>query len=416
MWLHCFGAMAMPKNNAGDGGSSKFADDGTASHTWGAECLTHGTDAESYLNATLQINGATYTMDDERAHHVQKYLDDVRRRALGGQLFVEYKVDLTEWLGPDEGGTADAGIYFEPQQLVIVEDLKYGQGDKIFASYMVSPATATAPEVRRPNPQLALYALGFLADMALLGPCARVLLVISQPRLNHIDEFEMSVDELLAFGEQARAAVAEGNEALLLGPDSPDLQLYLNPGAKTCKWCLDKTDCKKLAAYVAEEVRCDFDTIEVDAPPVAPTDPAKLGRAMAAVDLILGWCNAVKAEVRRLLSLGEEVIGPDGKPYKFVEGKAGKREWKDEAAEQMAEQLLLARFAPEKVYKPQEVITAPKADKLFKKAQRAEWDETFAPLIHKRPGAISIALGSDPRPVYSGAADAQEFDEIDIDE
>ena len=408
MWLHCYGAMAMPENQA-EGGSSTFADDGTASHTWGAQCLIQGMDAESLLGESMTINGKEYVLDDERSHYIQAYLDDVRRRAFGGQLFVEYRVDLAEWIGEGGSGTCDAGIYVPQHEMIIVEDLKYGQGDKVSASYAISQGNDT----RRPNPQLALYALGLLADLALLGPVSRVLLVVSQPRLGHIDEFEMTVPELLAFGEKVKAAIAENNEALLLGQSDPDLQLYLTPGEKTCKWCRAKTNCPKLAKFVSEQVKLDFDTVDVDPPPVAPTDPGQLGKAMAAVGLIEGWCRAVRTEVFRLLTQNVEVIGPDGKPYKFVEGKSGKREWTDL---EKAEALLLGRFPPEKVYEPRKIITAPKADKLFKKAQRQEWDEVFSQYVAKRPGKVSVALGSDPRPVYSGAAEAEEFDEIDIDE
>ena len=93
-----------------DGKSSSFADDGTASHEWGAQCLLNGKDADSAIGEAIVINGVTYTMDEERAAFVQVYLDLVRQHAIGRELFIEHQIDLSHWLGKDQGGTLDAGI------------------------------------------------------------------------------------------------------------------------------------------------------------------------------------------------------------------------------------------------------------------------------------------------------------------
>jgi len=411
MWMNCPGAMAFPENQ-GDGDSSTFADNGTASHHWSAECLEEGLDADGLLGATQTINGVVYTMDEERAGYCQMYIDDVRRRALGGRLFVEQKIDLSDYLGEGQGGTGDAAIYHAARKLLVSEDLKYGTGEKVYASYVILPATPECSEVRAPNTQLALYALGLLKDAALLGEVERVLLVVHQPRLGHVDEFEMSVADLRAFGEIARQAVAECGHAMVMSLNEPDFLLYLKPAEKTCRWCRAKTQCPKLAARVAEEVRADFDTIIAE-PPLAPRDTALLGKALIAVPLIELWCKAVKSEAHRLVSEGEKIIGPDGLPYKFVEGDEGKRLWADEAA---AEGLLLGQLSPDKVY-TKKLITAPAAGKLLnKKATKALWTEIFEPLITRAKGKPQMALGSDSRPPYTGAADAKDFDEIDITE
>ena len=103
---------------------------------------------------------------------------------------------------------------------------------------------------------------------------------------------------------------------------------------------------------------------------------------------------------------GAQVIGPDGKAYKFVEGKAGDRKWSDEKA---AEAALVGVLGP-KAYTEPKVLTAPAAAKLLDKAKtKAQWTDVFAPLIKRSSGRPTLALGSDPRP--SVAAAANDFED-----
>jgi hypothetical protein len=144
--------------------------------------------------------------------------------------------------------------------------------------------------------------------------------------------------------------------------------------------------------------------------PIPPRDTVKLATAYSAVPLIEDWCRAVSAEVHKLVNDGVSVIGPDNQAYKFVEGREGSRAWSDPA---QAEAALLGQLGPEKAYAPQKVITAPQAAKLLdKKATKALWADIFESLITKAPGKPVLALGSDPRPPFSGAASADEFEEL----
>jgi hypothetical protein len=181
----------------------------------------------------------------------------------------------------------------------------------------------------------------------------------------------------------------------------------LNPGTKQCRWCRAKTKCPALAEFVQKEVACDFDTVQAEAAPIAPRDTSKLATALLAVPLIEDWCRAVRSEVARLVGEGTEIIGPDNKPYKFVEGEEGKRKWTDELA---AEAALLGVLG-QKAYSAPKILTAPAAAKLFdKKSTKATWTDVFKPLIDRDKGKPMLALGSDPRPPYSGAASAEDFD------
>ncbi|MGO9723619.1 MAG: DUF2800 domain-containing protein [Methylocella sp.] len=407
-WMACPGSMAFPENQETDGTSSSFADDGTASHELGAMTLSSKKDCHEFIGLTIAINGTEYTFDEERCDRIQGYVDDVRRRAIGGHLFVEQQVDLSDHLGPDQGGTTDAAIALAVKRMGIVEDLKDGSGEKVWASYLVRAATETEPEIREPNPQLALYALGLLSDFELFGEIDSVLLVVYQPKLNHIDEFPITVEHLRAFGSKAALAVEVARSLLDADPVGLSVAGHLNPGEKQCRWCRAKTRCPALAKFVQDETRADFDTINA-APAVAPTDTKLLARAYGALPLIEIWATAVRFEMNKIVSEGGQVIGPDGKPYKFVEGKEGTRKWDDESA---AATALLGQLPKEKVYTEPKVITAPAAAKLLdKKATKQLWKDIFEPLIVRPRTKPVLVMGSDTRPAFSGAAVADDFEE-----
>jgi hypothetical protein len=202
--------------------------------------------------------------------------------------------------------------------------------------------------------------------------------------------------------------MAEGATASW-GGNPPKKISYLNPGEKQCRWCRAKAQCPALKKFVTDEVRCDFDLIYAQPAPAAPLDSVLLARAYNAVPLIEDWCRSVRMELGSLVGKGEKVIGPDGTPYKFVEGRSAGRTWADPAA---AEAALLGQLSPDKAYQPQKLITAPVAAKLLdKKATKNLWKDIFEPIIKRLPGKPVLVAGSDPRPAYSGAATADDFEE-----
>lgn len=447
MWMHCHGALAQPENQQGEEKSSTFADNGTASHTLGAWALDTGKDCHEYPHSEIVVNGKPYAVDEERCDFVQTYVDDIRRRAMGGVLFVEHRVDLSAYLGmercwhcrgsgyedhPDDffacpkcdgkgevpqGGTADAVIILPEKKSLFAGDLKYGVGEKVWASYEHAGK-------RLINTQCGNYLLGVLDDAELLGyEIETCTAAIYQPRLGHLDEFTISVAELREFGERVKAAVELGDEALVLGPDSPEFQNYLHPDYHTCRWCNAVTNCEKRTQQVQDEVRMDFETMEETLEgPAAPTSAEHLTRAYTVLPMIEQWVKATRAALWQGVNAGS-VLGPDGEPLKFVAGKNGKRMWA-KGKEQEAEGVMVGQVGPE-AYAPQLPITAPAFETLLKKklkktlkgkAFEAMWDEVYGPLIENAKPSINIALGSDPRPAY-GAADAAEFEEeIDITE
>jgi hypothetical protein len=408
MWMNCPGSIAFPENQVTDGGSSSYADDGSATHYWGARELLNHDDGSGDIT---EINGSWYTLDEERFARVQDYANDVARRAIGGYLYVERFVDLSHVLGEGQGGTPDAAIVVPSKALGIIEDLKDGSGERVYASYIVEPATDTTPEVREPNPQLALYALAWLPLWDLFEHIEEILLVIFQPKLGVIDEFKISRAGLLEFGEKAAAAVELARISMVRGPDSLTTAGYLHAGVKQCRWCRAAARCPELKAVTERETRMDFEDESSQPGIPAVEHNADLGKLYAKVPLIEIWCKAVKAELVKRVTAGEAIIGVDGKPYKFVEGEEGKRSWADENA---AEAALLGQLGPDAYSKPL-LLTAPAAEKALikkyggKKKLEATWNDVFAPLITRPRGKPILTVGSDSRPAFTGAGKAEDF-------
>lgn len=409
MWISCPGSMSFPENQDPEGSSSSYADDGSATHHWGAMACRG---ERIRIGDTIEINGTIYALDEERYARVEAYAEDVQRRAIGGYLHVERFVDLSHILGDKQGGTPDVAIVVPSLARGIIEDLKDGSGkrERVYASTLVQPATDTTPEVREPNSQLALYALAWLPMWDLFCHIEEITLVIFQPKLNVIDEFTLSRAALLRFGEKAAMAVELAGQCMVYGPGSLFTAGHLNAGTKQCRWCRAAARCPELQKVTERETRMDFDD-ETSQPSIPNTETSvDLGKLYAKVPLIEMWCKAVKAELAKRVTEGESILGDDGKPYKFVEGKSKGRQWTDEKA---AEAALTAQLGP-KAYTEPKILTAPAAAKVLdKKATKALWNDLFVPLIHSSPGLPTLVPGSDPRPAIAGSK-AEDFEQEDL--
>ena len=397
-WIACPGSFAYPGNTE-DSESSVYADDGTASHEFAAAVLKSGNGVEFFLGTSCVVNGKTYTLDEERADFIGVYIDACRQLGFGKLHFVEHWVDTSEWLGEGQGGTVDFGV-IDPD-VITVADLKYGMGEKVEAFYTLPDGTVV------PNEQLGIYAAGLLRDAQLLGytPTHARLMVV-QPRLGHISEYIFDVIDILALMQRAKAAAATAIQALVSQPAAA--QQWMSPGEKACRWCKAKSECPALQKWASDAVRADFDEV-TEPKDFAPV--SDLSAAMRAVPLVRLWCDAVEASAIEHVQAGESVIGSDGQPMKFVEGKLGKRRWAVDPSQ--VEAALVGQLG-DKAYEPRRVITAPAAGKLLdRKKTKNLWTDIFAPMITRSPGRPMLALGSDPRPVFTGSADVAEFEETD---
>lgn len=249
-WMACAGSLAMESTH--EDVTSSFAEEGTLAHALAAGCLEQEFDAAvfvgkpfSYMDHGVPKMAA---ITQEMGAEVQKYLNAVRDYADGGELHVEQRLPFFVGEIPDQFGTSDAVIVNDPGRELIVMDLKYGRGVQVYAEQ---------------NEQMMLYALGALEEFGLLYEFDTVLLVIHQPRLNHLDEWRVSVAELREFEQKALKA-AKYALRVVEDWDNPDGATiaeavgHLTPGDDQCRFCKAKGSCPALRDQVLATVAGDF--------------------------------------------------------------------------------------------------------------------------------------------------------------
>lgn len=388
-WLACPGSVALESTCPDE--SSEYADEGTAAHFLGSECLTHNRNAADYIGRTIAItpegegawladapaNTRQFDVDADMAEHVQKYLDYVR--SLGGELLIEQRLSISFITGEaDAEGTSDAVVLLGDELIVV--DLKYGRGVKVDADN---------------NEQLSIYGAAALEEFGIIGDFDRVRMVIHQPRLNHISEWAIPVSALNERTErtrqQARPAFAYiGKGADDVAPE--DLQ----PSDDACRFCKAKAFCPALRDKVLSTVADDFVDITK---PIAPQlehantrtfDNILLGNMLGAVDLIENWCAAIRAQGKVELLAGRDVAG-----FKLVSGKRGARGWTDKTeAEAMLKKM---RLKVEQMY-DMSLISPTSAEKLHKaEAIGARQWTKLQDLIVQPDGAPTVVPESDKR-------------------
>lgn len=357
-WMACPGSVALTKGLPEE--SSQFADEGTDAHQLAAVCLETGDNASEYAGLTMDKGNV---VSQEMVLAVQDYVDYVRgvESATNGTLMVEQRLPISAITGESDAfGTTDAVIVAGSECIVI--DLKYGRGVPVAADN---------------NPQLQIYALAALNEFGLAHDFDTVRMVIHQPRLGAVSEWVQSVAELNDFAEEVAEAAAHTQIPNAL----------LNPTDKGCKFCKARATCPELTHEV-------FDAVKVEPEAATAVD---LSEAMAKVDLIEGWCKAIRAEAERRLLDGAQVPG-----FKLVLGKRGNRAWIDKAE---AEAALKAMRIPHDQMYDYSVISPTSADKLAKAEVIGprQWPKLQA-LITQAEGKPSVAPESDKRPAITADA------------
>lgn len=368
-WIHCPGSIPLVNSLAIKDEAGYFAAEGTVAHEIAAYCLTHPTtNAKDYVGESVDQDGHKIEVDTEMASYIQVYVDAIRRRV--GAPIIETRLPLSDVLGvEDQFGTGDA-VVFAPDALE-VHDLKFGRGHKVHAER---------------NEQMMLYGLGALAEYAMLGAWDKVRLTIHQPRLDHVSEWECSVEDLIHFSNQARQAVLVSQEPSAASDE-------LNPGDKQCRWCPAKAVCPALQRHVAETC---FDDLTDEVRPV-PTTLHDISVARARVELVEAWAAAVVKATEDALMAGKQVPG-----WKVVLGRKGTRKWSDEAAAEEAMKSM--RLKADEMY-TKSLISPAKAEKLV---TDKKWVK-LAEHVTQADGKPQVVPESDSREAISRA---DSFDDL----
>ncbi|NIV97900.1 DUF2800 domain-containing protein, partial [Candidatus Saccharibacteria bacterium] len=321
-WLNCSAALALEALiNEPDTGN-EYTDEGTAAHILLNKCLTKNDDPAEYLETAIVIDEKQnyIKVDQEMVNGVEIAIEYVRRLTFKTG-FYEEKVDYSH-LAPNGFGTAD--IILEVYEKIAtnkrvntlyVIDFKYGAGVKVDAFE---------------NSQGMLYALGALNSLEVLfdRDIERVNIVIVQPRMDNISEYEISVDDLIKWGESIKPKAQKAYdlyEKAAGGSEDIFDPRNFNPTKDGCKWCQGRTlkRCKAHAhaGYRAaidgfddytEEQKNNLKTVEVSSKTIK--DPAFLDNEdLAAIytnmQMFLSFSNDLDEEIRKRINGGQDVPG-----------------------------------------------------------------------------------------------------------
>lgn len=401
MWLTCSGSLIpniLAKDDAGVDAAY-----GTVAHGLTEQALLTGVLPKYRIGGNEFIEsgdwGFLIEIDDDMMGFVRDAFDYCD--FLPGDHLVEQRVYFSRLTPiPDQSGTADH-IAMQPGKMIIT-DHKFGKGIVVYA---------------KRNPQAMLYALGALYEHDHKYNFKTILIRISQPRLNHYDEWECSREELLEFAEyvKVRAKAAWVHDA------------PRTPSADGCLWCKVKADCGAYVKMQHDLMSAAFDDVgnEVTVAEVLqlkeniefgqtlnPADPMRLSTddlafLYAQRGMAERWWKALGIELHRRALSGENVPG-----WKLVESRSRRAFRSRDITVSRMVGLGVSRsdLLVETLASPAEV------EKLLKKAGHRNKDlpELLDGLIYKPPGKPTLASVVDKRPALedlSGIA----FADLDIE-
>lgn len=376
-WMLCAGSVALEAGLPDE--DSEYSKEGTAAHEMAQLVLDSGAaDADKHIGRRAS-NGVEMTED--MADYVMTYVNNVRDYARGNELMIEQRLSIEHLTDePDAKGTSDA-VILTPDELQ-VHDLKYGRGVRKDAEN---------------NKQLMIYALAALREFEMLGEFKRVRLVIHQPRLEHLSEWDCSVDELNEFAQQVTARAEICASAVIYFQKYGELhEKYLVPGEDQCRFCKAKATCPSLRDFVMSRVTGE-DFVDLTQP-LAPVveehikdevqDNGLLANLLGAIDLIESWCKAIRSKADGELRAGREVPG-----YKLVQGRKGARAWSSETEVEAIMKSM--RLKVDEMYS-MKLISPTQTETLLKEKPKC-W-KRVAPFVSQSEGGLSVAPVSDKRP------------------
>jgi len=396
-WLQCPGALALEALlNIKDEGSP-WALEGTAAHALLEKCLKEKKNPSSFLNLSILLDdGSHFEVDQEMVNNIETVIDYVLR-IQPRQKFIEKKVDYSH-IAPGGFGTADICLEVlgknangKRENTLYVIDLKYGKGIRVGAYE---------------NSQLMLYAIGALNtfDMLFNNPIERVVLVIAQPRLDNISEWETTPENLAAWGDSvvkpaAEKAIAALNMAAESSPGRlVELSHLWHPSEKGCQWCQGKRTgrCKAVAAQALNSACEGFEDLTASVIPKVEKEQLKnpallsnqeLANIYLSTKVFKAFLGDVEQAIRDAIDSGEIVPGLD------LRETVKPRAWEPEDMEEVIKALRTAGLQ-KKHYELIKIISPTQAEKLLKKVKPKDYKRRYkhleAAVIHRPVGEPKI--------------------------
>lgn len=374
-WINCPGSVALTRDLPDV--DSEYSIEGTAAHNV-LEVMRKGLPAPSVTSVKLADKSlCEVVVTEEMVAGAQYYIDHMGE--LPGLEFNEARVRFDETV-PGGFGTLDGAKATETT--LYIRDYKFGKGVIVYAEE---------------NPQLMLYALGFLETYKILFPSLwKINIGVVQPRLDHIDVYELSLPDLLEWAENVAA---------------PAAKRIMNGTAKVkagswCQFCKIKDTCMVRAQTAVASVIGDFSnigglTVSSLAPPSAIMTNAQMSVALESVPILKAWIKDLEAGALRKI-LGGESVGD----YKLVEGRSN-RGWRLSPEESATRLNKAFGIEPQELYEHRLRSVADIEGRLGKRRFKLVAEE----LVEKPRGKAVLAPGSDRRAAIGGDV-LKEFDVI----
>lgn len=340
-WTNCTASVLLTKDMPDS--ASTYAEEGSKAH-------------ELCAYKVLQLIGKhaakpEYEYDSATEDYAEEYAAFIAERITEHSIvFIEQRVDYSEWSAPGSFGTADC-IVIDDNALKII-DYKHGVGVPVSSEH---------------NPQLELYALGAYGIFKDLYDINRVEMSIFQPRIANTSTFEMPISDLLLDGDFFKA---KAQEALSGGEFKC---------GDWCRFCKAKNTCRARAEEQLAEAREDFKL----PPQLSDEEVAQL---LPKLDAIIDWCSDLKE-----YALNSALKGTHFDGYKLVYGRSVRR-YTDEA--KVAEVVKAEGLDPY----THKVLGITDMTKLLGKTK---FEELLQGLICKPQGKPTLVPESDKRPAMA---------------
>lgn len=373
-WINCPGSIQLEENF--EDKPSQFAEEGTNAHALGEAKIRLATkeyNRTKYHNAirNLEITEDMEDYAESYKNYVIERYNSALQKTPDAILMLEQRLDFSKYV-PDGFGTGDAVIIAEGKLEII--DLKYGKGVEVSAI---------------DNPQLRLYALGAYEAFDMLYGFDTVEMTIYQPRLDNISSENISVAELLEWGESVKKAAQLAN-------DDSVIECVAGKHCDT-GFCKARPVCR---AYAEERQKMAV----YDFKPPAMLTVAEIADIIEQSASLEKWAKLVcDYALEQAYKHGVEYPG-----YKVVEGRSNRKYSKPDSE--------VAKILTDNGYQESDILVhklkgITDIEKLLGKKTFAE---VLGSYVVKPPGKPTLVCSEDKRPAINSATQAQEDFKNDI--